>query len=175
MLSEVKKLLPVDIAICAAAVSDFKPKFTSKSKIKKNDIGSVKLKNNVDILNFLGKNNKLRPKIVVGFSAETNNLIKKFKPEVLYVENVFYGKNVQSAIKLGQAKSSVMLAAEHNNIVSKEFSPREIKQSIVGNGSASKEQVAFMVKKIFKLDDKVLKKNDISDAIAVAWCGINRT
>tara|TARA_A100001011_G_C14285395_1_gene833422 strand:- start:382 stop:1605 length:1224 start_codon:yes stop_codon:yes gene_type:complete len=76
MLSEVKKLLPVDIAICAAAVSDFKPKFTSKSKIKKNDIGSVKLKNNVDILNFLGKNNKLRPKIVVGFSAETNNLIK---------------------------------------------------------------------------------------------------
>ena len=45
---------------------------------------------------------------------ETNNLIKKFKPEVLYVENVFYGKNVQSAIKLGQAKSSVMLAAEHN-------------------------------------------------------------
>ena len=60
-----------------------------------------------------------------------------------------------------------MLAAEHNSIVSKEFSPREIKQSIVGNGSASKEQVAFMVK-IFKLDDKVLKKNDISDAIAVA-------
>jgi len=54
------------------------------------------------------------------------------------------------------------------------FSPREIKQSIVGNGSASKEQVAFMVKKIFKLDDEVFKKNDISDAIAVAWCGLNR-
>ena len=106
--------------------------------------------------------------------SETNNLIKKFEPKVVYVENVFYGKNVQSAIKLGQAKSSVMLAAEHNNILSKEFSPREIKQSIVGNGSASKEQVAFMVKKIFKLDNKVLKKNDISDAIAVAWCGINR-
>ena len=107
--------------------------------------------------------------------SETNNLIKKFEPKLVFVENVFYGKNVQSAIKLGQAKSSVMLAAEHNNISSKEFSPREIKQSIVGNGSASKEQVAFMVKKIFKLDDKVLKKNDISDAIAVAWCGINRT
>ena len=48
---------------------------------------------------------------------ETNNLIKKFKPEVLYVENVFYGKNVQSAIKLGQAKSSVMLAAEHLSLI----------------------------------------------------------
>ena len=68
-----------------------------------------------------------------------------------------------------------MCIRDSNEISSKEFSPREIKQSIVGNGSASKEQVAFMVKKIFKLDDKVLKKNDISDAIAVAWCGINRT
>ena len=107
--------------------------------------------------------------------SQTSDLIKKFEPSPIFVENVFYGKNVQSAIKLGQAKSSVMLAAEHNKISSQECSPREIKQSIVGNGSASKEQVAFMVKKIFKLDDSVLKKNDISDAIAVAWCGLNRT
>ena len=106
--------------------------------------------------------------------CQTSDLIKKFEPSTIFVENVFYGKNVQSAIKLGQAKSSVMLAAEHNKISTKEFSPREIKQSIVGNGSASKEQVAFMVKKIFKLEDSVLKKNDISDAIAVAWCGLNR-
>ena len=76
MLLEVKKLLPVDIAICAAAVSDFKPKFINKNKVKKDEIGSIKLEKNIDILNYLGKNNKLRPKIVVGFSAETNNLIK---------------------------------------------------------------------------------------------------
>ena len=76
MLLEVKKLLPVDIAICAAAVSDFKPKFTNKNKLKKDEIGPIKLKKNIDILNYLGKNNKLRPKIVVGFSAETNDLIK---------------------------------------------------------------------------------------------------
>ena len=106
--------------------------------------------------------------------SQTSDLIKKFEPSTIFVENVFFGKNVQSAIKLGQAKSSVILAAEHNKISSQEFSPREIKQSIVGNGSASKEQVAFMVEKIFKLDDNVLKKNDISDAIAVAWCGLNR-
>ncbi len=76
MLLEVKKLLPVDIAICAAAVSDFKPKFINKNKVKKDEISSIKLEKNIDILNYLGKNNKLRPKIVVGFSAETNNLIK---------------------------------------------------------------------------------------------------
>tara|TARA_B100001250_G_C19798848_1_gene790020 strand:+ start:1205 stop:2434 length:1230 start_codon:yes stop_codon:yes gene_type:complete len=78
MLTEVKKLLPVDIAVCAAAVSDFKPKKTSKNKIKKkeNNFNNIELEKNQDILDFLGKSNRLRPKIVVGFSAETENLIK---------------------------------------------------------------------------------------------------
>ena len=76
MFANVKKLLPVDIAVCAAAVSDFKAKEFSKEKIKKNNLNSIKLEKNIDILSYLGKNNKLRPKIVVGFSAETENLIK---------------------------------------------------------------------------------------------------
>jgi phosphopantothenoylcysteine decarboxylase/phosphopantothenate--cysteine ligase len=78
MMAAVQKLLPVDIAICAAAVSDFKPKNKSKQKIKKNkkNFSSLDLEKNKDILEFLGKNNKLRPKVLVGFSAETENLIK---------------------------------------------------------------------------------------------------
>ena len=76
MFGQVKKLLPVDIAVCAAAVSDFKVKEFSKEKIKKKNIDSIKLEKNIDILGYLGKNNKLRPRIVVGFSAETENLIK---------------------------------------------------------------------------------------------------
>jgi len=76
MFDSVKKLLPVDIAVCAAAVSDFKAKEFSKEKIKKNNLNSIKLEKNIDILSYLGKNNKLRPKIVVGFSAETESLIK---------------------------------------------------------------------------------------------------
>ncbi len=77
MMREVKKNLPVDIVVCAAAVSDFKPKKTNKNKVKKNSKNSLTLEliKNQDILNFLGKNNKLRPKIVVGFSAETENLV----------------------------------------------------------------------------------------------------
>ena len=106
--------------------------------------------------------------------SETSKLIEIFSPNLIVVENVFYGKNVQSAIKLGQAKASIMLSAEKYNIDLVDYSPREIKQSIVGNGSASKEQVAFMVKKIFKLKDEALKSTDVSDAIAVAWCGANR-
>jgi len=78
MLKEVKNALPVDIAVCVAAVSDFSPKNIENEKIKKhnNDIESLALKKNVDILNFLGKNNEMRPKLVVGFSAETKDLIK---------------------------------------------------------------------------------------------------
>ncbi len=83
MMKEVKKSLPVDIAVCAAAVSDFKPKFRNKEKLKKNksNFSNLKLEKNQDILEFISKSNK-RPKIVVGFSAETKNLIKNSKIKI---------------------------------------------------------------------------------------------
>ena len=76
MFEEVKKCLPVDIAVCTAAIVDFKPLKKSKTKIKKNnfDLKSIQLERNIDIVEFLGKNNKHRPKIVIGFAAETENL-----------------------------------------------------------------------------------------------------
>ena len=78
MFAEVRKSLPVDVAVCAAAVSDFKPVKKNKNKIKK-DQGSrryIELEKNIDILEYLGKNNRYRPKLVVGFSAETEKLNK---------------------------------------------------------------------------------------------------
>ena len=84
MMNEVKKSLPVDIAVCAAAVADFKPINKSKSKIKKNmsNIDNIRLEKNPDILDYLSKNNKARPKIVVGFSAETENVIQNSKIKI---------------------------------------------------------------------------------------------
>ena len=120
------------------------------------------------------KRNKSLSERLFTIFLETNKLLEDFNPNLVVIENVFYGKNVQSAIKLGQAKASIMLSSEKYNIDMVDYTPREIKQSIVGNGAASKEQVEFMVKKIFKLDDTMLKRNDISDAIAVAWCGANK-
>ena len=78
MINEVKKNLPVDIVVCAAAVTDFKPKNKIKNKIKKDmdSLDSIKFEKNQDILEYLGKNNKLKPKMLVGFSAETENLIE---------------------------------------------------------------------------------------------------
>jgi phosphopantothenoylcysteine decarboxylase / phosphopantothenate---cysteine ligase len=78
MMNRVKESLPVDIAVCAAAVSDFKPLNKNKKKIKKDffKASAIELKENNDILEFLGKNNKARPTVVVGFSAESENLIQ---------------------------------------------------------------------------------------------------
>ena len=78
MLNEVKKTLPVDLAVCAAAVTDFKPAEKNKNKIKKDKLNfkSINFVKNNDILDFLSKNNKNRPQIVAGFSAETENVIK---------------------------------------------------------------------------------------------------
>ena len=79
MLEAVKRKLPTHIAVCAAAVSDFKPIFSEKNKIKKNQIKEIKIEKNPDILSFLGKSNRFKPKLLIGFSAETENLVKNSK------------------------------------------------------------------------------------------------
>ena len=78
MLSEVKKSLPVDLAVCVAAVTDFKPLVKSKKKIKKENmnLNSIDFVKNNDILEYICKHNKYRPRLVAGFSAETDNLTK---------------------------------------------------------------------------------------------------
>ena len=84
MMNAVKKLLPVDIAICAAAVSDVKPLNKNKDKLKKswNQLNNLELNKNPDILEYLGKTNKSKPKLIVGFSAETKDLIKNSKKKI---------------------------------------------------------------------------------------------
>ena len=76
MFNEVKESLPVDVAVCAAAVSDFKPISIKKNKLKKkqNNLKSINVEENRDIVEYLGKNNKHRPRLVIGFSAETENI-----------------------------------------------------------------------------------------------------
>ena len=84
MMEETKRILPVDVAVCAAAVCDFKIKNYSREKIKKTkyDQLNINLKKNDDILEFISKHNSLRPKLVIGFAAETNNIIKFAKEKM---------------------------------------------------------------------------------------------
>ena len=100
---------------------------------------------------------------------ELDIIIKTYKPDEFAIETAFYGKNVQSAMKIGYARGVSILAAVHNNIPTSEYSPREIKKSVVGTGAASKEQVNYMIRTILEIkNDKM--RFDESDALAVALC-----
>ncbi len=96
-------------------------------------------------------------------------IIEKHQPDFLAVEAPFFGKNVQSMLKLGRAQGVCMAAALYRNIPIIEYSPKKIKQSITGNGNASKEQVSAMLQKLlnFKNDSGFL---DASDGLAAAMC-----
>ena len=103
---------------------------------------------------------------------ETLSIIGKFNPSIMAIEDSFYSKNVKSAVTLGQSRSSMMLAGAKSAIDIYQFAPRKVKQSLCGNGSATKEQVQFMVSNILKLE-KLPKPIDITDAMAVGICFIN--
>ncbi|PCJ89483.1 MAG: crossover junction endodeoxyribonuclease RuvC [Flavobacteriales bacterium] len=96
-------------------------------------------------------------------------LIDEYKPDELSIEAPFYGKNVQSMLKLGRAQGVAMASALHRDIPIFEYSPKKIKQSITGNGNASKEQVAAMLKSLFKIEE-LPKKLDATDGLAAAVC-----
>ena len=78
-------------------------------------------------------------------------LIEQYKPDELAIEAPFYGKNVQSMLKLGRAQGITMAAALYRNVPIFEYAPKKVKQSITGNGNASKEQVAAMLVKMLDL------------------------
>jgi crossover junction endodeoxyribonuclease RuvC len=100
-------------------------------------------------------------------------VISSFHPDEFAIETAFYGRNAQSALKIGQARGVSILAAVNNQIPASEYSPREVKKAVVGNGAASKDQVKFMVKSILRLRETP-KLFDATDALAVALCHQNR-
>ena len=99
----------------------------------------------------------------------TLELIDKYHPDELAIEAPFFGKNVQSMLKLGRAQGVAMAAGLYRTVPIFEYSPRKIKQSITGNGNSSKEQVAAMLQTILKLP-KLPKHFDATDAAAAAVC-----
>jgi crossover junction endodeoxyribonuclease RuvC len=96
-------------------------------------------------------------------------LIEEYHPDEMSVEAPFFGKNVQSMLKLGRAQGVALAAAVHRGIPVNEYSPKKIKQSITGNGNASKEQVAAMIKTL--LNTEITPKFlDATDGTAAAIC-----
>ncbi len=98
-----------------------------------------------------------------------DGIINEFKPDEMAIEAPFFGKNVQSMLKLGRAQGVSIAAALRHNIPFEEYTPRRIKQAITGSGQASKEQVASMLQKLLEFKE-IPKYLDATDGLAVALC-----
>ncbi|MDH3272619.1 MAG: crossover junction endodeoxyribonuclease RuvC [Gemmatimonadota bacterium] len=96
-------------------------------------------------------------------------LIERHRPGAVSVEDVFYGKNAKSALKLGHARGAILLAAAHHDLIIAEYAPREIKKAVVGTGNATKDQVGFMVKQQLRLKEAPTPA-DAADGVAAALC-----
>ncbi len=104
----------------------------------------------------------------------TVGIIEEYHPDELAIEAPFYGKNVQSMLKLGRAQGAAIAAALSRSVPIFEYAPRKIKMSITGRGSASKEQVASMLMQILKFS-KIEVKLDATDGLAAALCHFYQT
>ncbi len=152
------RLISIDpgIVITGFSILDFQ-----KSKIKLIAYGAIKPK----------KKDRIEKRLL-HLHDEIFSIIKKFNPSIMAIEDSFYSKNVKSTVILGQSRAVMMLAGAKFDLDIFQFAPRKVKQSLCGNGSASKEQVQFMVSNILKLES-LPKPIDITDAIAVGICFVN--
>jgi len=100
---------------------------------------------------------------------DLSKLIKKYRPQTIAVESVFFYNNVKTAIAVAQARGVVLLCAEQHKLTLREFTPLQIKNSLTGYGKAEKKQVQYMVMKLLGLKS-IPKPDDAADALAVAIC-----
>lgn len=96
-------------------------------------------------------------------------LIDRWQPEETAIEELFFNKNARTALAVGHARGVIFLAAAHKNVTIQEYTPLQVKQSVVGYGRADKHQVQYMVKTILNLSE-LPKPDDAADALAIAIC-----
>ncbi len=111
------------------------------------------------------------PERLVTIASGLAEVIDTHAPALVAVEDVFLARDPRAVLKLGQARGAAITTAVTRNLPVGEYAPRLVKQSIVGNGNASKEQVQFMVKKLLSLQGTL--QDDAADALAVAICHAN--
>lgn len=126
----------------------------------------------LELLNFgIIQLNKLenQPDKLKRIVDRVEGLLEEFKPDFMAIEAPFFGKNVQSMLKLGRAQGVVIGCALRRNIPYEEYTPKRIKQAITGNGNASKEQVAAMLQTLLRFEE-MPKYLDATDGLAAAVC-----
>lgn len=104
--------------------------------------------------------------------AELNQLVKSYKPDLAAIEQLFFNKNVRTALIVGQARGVALLALKQNDLPIIDFTPSQVKQAVAAYGQASKAQVQKMVKAILHLKE-LPRPDDAADALAIAICALN--
>jgi crossover junction endodeoxyribonuclease RuvC len=105
--------------------------------------------------------------------TDLQKLIQEFQPHAMAVEKLFFGRNVTTAISVGQARGAVLLVAAMAHLVVAEYTPAEVKQAIAGYGNAEKRQVQEMVQRLLNLEETP-KPDDAADGVAIAICHLHR-
>ena len=141
--------------------------------IRKTGYGVIRSTNNVPELVDYGiiSSDSTHPVAnrIYSIFSDVQDLIDKYNPTVLSIEDIFFGKNVKSMLLLGQARGAALIAAASKDLIIYEYSPKKIKQSLTGNGNSEKHQVQFMVQNILRLSSPP-SPHDASEALAAALC-----
>ncbi|RRC97851.1 crossover junction endodeoxyribonuclease RuvC [Prevotella sp. OH937_COT-195] len=124
------------------------------------------------VMGVIDMRNEKDPYLKLGRIFErVTGIIDEFLPDEMAIEAPFFGKNIQSMLKLGRAQGVAIAAAINHSVPIHEYAPMKIKLALTGNGSSSKEQVAGMLQKLLKLDGEDMPKfMDATDALAAAYC-----
>ena len=136
---------------------------TNNNKLICLDYGNIKTKANIDLSERLE---------ILNF--ELDKIIKKYKPDKIAIEQLFFCNNAKTALMVGQARGVILLCIKQNKLPIVEFTPLQVKQAVSTYGNANKLQVQKMVKLILNLD-KIPKPDDAADALAVAICALNKS
>ena len=112
------------------------------------------------------------PERLVAIHRGVTELIDQYHPQAVAVEQLFFSRNVRTALAVGQARGVVLLAAAHRSVPVSEYTPLQVKQAVVGYGRAEKAQVQEMVRLLLGLDS-IPRPDDAADAVAVAVCHIH--
>ena len=114
----------------------------------------------------------MAPERIKEISDDLEKIIKKHRPQEAAVEDIFFFKNLKTAVKVSEARGAILLTLEKNKVKIASYTPLQVKQALTGYGRAEKRQIQIMVKNILHLK-AIPKPDDTADAIAIAVCHIN--
>jgi len=154
-------ILGIDVGIAICGWSILEKNHQYKNGMKLIDFGVIET----------SKDLKTSKRLALVYE-ELDKIVKRYTPDIMCVEDIFFFKNQKTIINIGQVRGVILLVGENNNLEIKNYTPLQVKTAITGYGRAEKKQVQKMVQMLFNLKE-IPKPDDAADAIAIAVCHCN--